>query len=341
MWKKVMAPTVLLTLLWVLVGGATIYYVNWLYHGHARELAENLTTIQASEAMQDVLWRLQASVLEVAELADGHTRLEVAEWETAFETHLTEAERTTVTPEERTLVSHHSHPVRAVPEVHPPPPGPGGDRSRVGSPNHPGDRTSGPRSRRFLPTSAGDRQAARRPLDRPTESVASRVQPRPGVAVPGGAGRGDPVRAGNCPSAPPLDDADQHPLAGCGRRFGARGGSRRNASFERSAGTATARATGVGPDQAGGRRTPASPSGDTGRRPVGRGRGVGCRRGSRTPQSAHGGQAADPGRRQASRRPSPERSATECHPGTNHPHGEDDPRAVGLCPATGDAPSAS
>ena len=100
-----MAPTVLLTLLWVLVGGATIYYVNWLYHGHARELAENLTTIQASEAMQDVLWRLQASVLEVAELADGHTQREVAEWEAAFDTHLTEAERSTVTPEERTLVT--------------------------------------------------------------------------------------------------------------------------------------------------------------------------------------------------------------------------------------------
>ena len=100
-----MAPTVLLTLLWVLVGGATIYYVNWLYHGHARELAENLTTIQASEAMQDVLWRLQATVLEVAELADGHTQREVAEWETAFDTHLAEADRTTVTSEERTLVA--------------------------------------------------------------------------------------------------------------------------------------------------------------------------------------------------------------------------------------------
>lgn len=99
-----MAPTVLLTLLWAVVGGATICYVNWLYRGHARELAENLTTIQASDAMQDVLWRLQASVLEVAEVADGHTRLEVAEWETAFETHLAEAERTTVTSEERSLV---------------------------------------------------------------------------------------------------------------------------------------------------------------------------------------------------------------------------------------------
>ena len=100
-----MAPTVLLTLLWVLVGGATIYYVNWLYHGHTRELAENLTTIQASEAMQDVLWRLQATVLEVAEPADGHTQREVAEWETAFDTHLAEADRTTVTSEERTLVT--------------------------------------------------------------------------------------------------------------------------------------------------------------------------------------------------------------------------------------------
>lgn len=100
-----MAPTVLLVLLWLVVGSATIYYVNWLYHSHARDLTENLTTIQASEAMQDVLWRLQATVFEVEELADGHTQREVAEWENAFETHLAEAERTTVTPEERSLVA--------------------------------------------------------------------------------------------------------------------------------------------------------------------------------------------------------------------------------------------
>ena len=101
MWKKVVAPTALVSLLWLAVGGATIYYINWIYHSHARDLSDKFATIQAADAMQDVLWRLQATVMEVAEKADSHTRIEVTDLENAFLGHLAEAETGSITPEEQ------------------------------------------------------------------------------------------------------------------------------------------------------------------------------------------------------------------------------------------------
>ena len=55
--------------------------------------------------MQDVLWRLQATAMEVAERADSHTRIEVIQLEEAFETHLAEAEAISATPETDVLVA--------------------------------------------------------------------------------------------------------------------------------------------------------------------------------------------------------------------------------------------
>ena len=104
MWKKVVTPTALVSLLWLAVGGATICYLNWVSHSHARDLAENFTAIQAADSMQDVLWRLQATAMEVAERADSHTRMEVTELEEAFEGHLAEAEANSATPEAQLLV---------------------------------------------------------------------------------------------------------------------------------------------------------------------------------------------------------------------------------------------
>jgi two-component system sensor histidine kinase HydH len=103
MLRKVVTPTAVVSLLWLTVGGATMYYINWVYHSQARDLAENFTTIQAADSMQDVLWRLQATAVEVAERADRHTRIEVAELEEAFEGHLAVVEASSATPETRLL----------------------------------------------------------------------------------------------------------------------------------------------------------------------------------------------------------------------------------------------
>lgn len=105
MRKRLTALTCLLSLAWIAVGCATICYVSWLYKSHARDLAEKLSTIQAADAMQDVLWRLQATAMEVVERADTHTRFEVAELESAFERHVAEAEATSFTHEERRAVN--------------------------------------------------------------------------------------------------------------------------------------------------------------------------------------------------------------------------------------------
>ncbi len=104
MWKKVVAPTALVSLLWLAVGGATIYYINWIYHSHARDLADNFSSIQAADEMQDVLWILHATVMEVVERADSHTRIEVTELENAFEGHLAEAEAGSRTLEEQIFI---------------------------------------------------------------------------------------------------------------------------------------------------------------------------------------------------------------------------------------------
>ena len=93
--------------IWLAVGAATIYYINWVYHSHARDLAENFIAIQAADSMQDVLWRLQATAMEVAERADSHTRIEVTELEEAFAGHLAEAEASSTTPEAQQLVQSH------------------------------------------------------------------------------------------------------------------------------------------------------------------------------------------------------------------------------------------
>ena len=104
LWRKLITPTAAVSALWLAVGGATICYLDWVYYSHSRDLAENFTAIQAADAMQDVLWRLQATVIELAERADSHTRIEVAELECAFEGHLAEAAAGIATPEARALV---------------------------------------------------------------------------------------------------------------------------------------------------------------------------------------------------------------------------------------------
>ena len=104
LWRRLVTPTAAVSLLWLAVGGATIYYLGWVYRSHSRDLAENFTAIQAADTMQDVLWQLQATAIEVAEHADSHTRNEIAELEQAFEGHLADAAAGSVTPEARALV---------------------------------------------------------------------------------------------------------------------------------------------------------------------------------------------------------------------------------------------
>jgi len=105
MWKKVVAPTILVSILWIAGSSITNYYIHRVYESHARVLAENVATIRAGWAIQGTLWRLEAVVMEATGKDRREARIEVTELESAFEQRLDEAEKTSFTPEEQVLVN--------------------------------------------------------------------------------------------------------------------------------------------------------------------------------------------------------------------------------------------
>jgi two-component system, NtrC family, sensor histidine kinase HydH len=104
MWKKIIGPTILVSLLWIISSGITTYCVHRVFEYHTRALGEDVTTIRAAWAMQDALWRLQAIVMEAPGKADHETRIEAGELEALFQRYLDEAEKTSLTAEEISLV---------------------------------------------------------------------------------------------------------------------------------------------------------------------------------------------------------------------------------------------
>ncbi len=99
MWKKVVAPAVLVSILWIAGSSITNYYIQGVYESHARALEENVATIRAGWAMQDALWRLEAVVMEGEE--SNLRESSADELKSVFLQHLEDAERTSVTPKSR------------------------------------------------------------------------------------------------------------------------------------------------------------------------------------------------------------------------------------------------
>jgi len=103
MWKRVVAPALVVSIVWIAGSSISTYYLHRVYESHSRALEENVATIRAAWAMQDALWRLHAVVVEAADKDRRETRIEAAELEFAFERQMVEAEKTSLTPEERVL----------------------------------------------------------------------------------------------------------------------------------------------------------------------------------------------------------------------------------------------
>ncbi|HWB10804.1 MAG TPA: ATP-binding protein [Pirellulales bacterium] len=110
MWKKVVGPTVLVSLLWVVVSCGSWYMLNRFDEAQTSVLYQSRNVIQAAGDMEENLWRLQAALLESADYlqreATLHERLEfeARRVEQAFEKALHRAGENISTPEERTLV---------------------------------------------------------------------------------------------------------------------------------------------------------------------------------------------------------------------------------------------
>lgn len=104
MWKKVVAPTVLVSMLWVAVSGVTTYYIHWLTERHARVVTENVSTIRAAGKLQEALWKVHAEFLASSPSTESRSPDRWNALEGSFMTALAEAEATDTTTGEHELV---------------------------------------------------------------------------------------------------------------------------------------------------------------------------------------------------------------------------------------------
>ena len=60
MWRKVLTPTLLVILIWLLVSGATTFYLQWLSETQSQTLSENVATIQGVAGLENILLKIHA-----------------------------------------------------------------------------------------------------------------------------------------------------------------------------------------------------------------------------------------------------------------------------------------
>jgi two-component system, NtrC family, sensor histidine kinase HydH len=104
MWKKVIAPTILVILMWIAISIVTTFFIHWLYKVHTRVLTEDVATIRDAGAMQAILWKIQVVVTETRGKTYQETQNEISNFIESFQQHLDEAKKTSLTPQEQVLV---------------------------------------------------------------------------------------------------------------------------------------------------------------------------------------------------------------------------------------------
>lgn len=60
MWKKLIFPTVVVAVSWLLVSGATTYYIYWLNQSYQRVFSENVEAIYSASRIQEASWKMLA-----------------------------------------------------------------------------------------------------------------------------------------------------------------------------------------------------------------------------------------------------------------------------------------
>ena len=104
MWKSIIAPAVVVSLCWLIVGGSTSYYLSWQDRALDRVLEENVTSIRAANEMQKTVWRMQSVVLQAARDRSRIPDETLKELESQFEQSLLAAESEANLTEEQLLV---------------------------------------------------------------------------------------------------------------------------------------------------------------------------------------------------------------------------------------------
>jgi two-component system, NtrC family, sensor histidine kinase HydH len=104
MWKSIIALAVVVSLCWLVAGGATSYYLTWQDRALDRVLAENVVSIRAANEMEATVWRMQSVVLEAARNRSRVPDETLTKLESQFEQSLRHAESAAKVTEEKPLV---------------------------------------------------------------------------------------------------------------------------------------------------------------------------------------------------------------------------------------------
>lgn len=104
MWKKIIAPALVVSLCWFVVGGSSSYFISWQDAELDRVIAENVNSIRAAIEMQETLWRMQAAALEASRQRVSIAPDVVTNLERQFEEPLEVAESAAIYEGERNLV---------------------------------------------------------------------------------------------------------------------------------------------------------------------------------------------------------------------------------------------
>jgi signal transduction histidine kinase len=103
MWKRIIAPAVVVSLFWLIVGGATTYYLSWQDQELDRVLRENVSSIRSANEMQEVIWQMQSVARRAARHRTRIADQTLSELQARFERSL-QAESSANVAEERPLV---------------------------------------------------------------------------------------------------------------------------------------------------------------------------------------------------------------------------------------------
>lgn len=104
MWKKVVAPTLFVCVLWMSVSGASTYYIYWLSGSNNQIFSENVSSMIAASQMQESLWRIEAAFVAAAEEDQRPEPDRFAELISDFASALEDAGRAVTTSQERPMV---------------------------------------------------------------------------------------------------------------------------------------------------------------------------------------------------------------------------------------------
>lgn len=104
MWKKIIAPALVVSLCWIIVGGSSSYFISWQDKELDRVMAENVASMRAATEMQETLWRMQAVALDAARQRKSIPSDVAATLERQFEEPLASAESAAKLEYEQELV---------------------------------------------------------------------------------------------------------------------------------------------------------------------------------------------------------------------------------------------